>query len=220
LTIGALLMCVVGFLPIYVQAVMGRSAAVTGFVVGMLSVAWSCGSIAAGQLMAKTSYRGAGAAGALALIAGAALLIMLDPHNALAGMTAGALLIGIGMGVCNIVFLLVVQGSVGWGERGVATASTLFARTIGQTIGAGLAGAILNFGISRYAPNAIDALDLLFDGSRREGLDAEHIARMVEAVANSLHDVYVVAGLLAMITLATALLLPAGLSPTHSGRRE
>jgi hypothetical protein len=104
-------------------------------------------------VMAKTSYRSTGAVGALALIVGAALLITLDPHNGFAAMTTGALLIGIGMGVCNIVFLLVVQGSVGWSERGVATASTLFTRTIGQTIGAGLAGAILNFGISRRAPN-------------------------------------------------------------------
>src|SRR5207245_920541 len=119
-------------------------------------------------------------------------------------------------GLCNLVFLLVVQNSVGWGERGVATASTLFTRTIGQTVGAGLAGAILNFGISRYAPNSTDALDLLLDASRRKSLDAEHVARMVEAVARSLHEVYLVAGLLAIITLAAALLLPTGSSVAHS----
>ena len=79
-----------------------------------------------------------------------------------------------------------------------------------------MAGAILNFGISRRAPNIIDALDLLLEASRRESLDVQHIARMVEAVASSLHDVYVVAGLLAMITLVIALLLPAGLSPVKS----
>jgi MFS family permease len=216
LTIGALLMCIVGFLPTYVQAVMGRGAAVAGFVVATLSVAWSIGSIAAGRVMVKASYRSTGAVGALALIAGAALLITLDPHNGFAAMTTGAVLIGIGMGVCNIVFLLVVQGSVGWSERGIATASALFTRTIGQTIGAGLAGAILNFSISRRAPDIVDALDLLLEASRREGLDAQHIARMVEAVATSLHDVYIVAGLLAIITLAATLLLPAGLSPVKS----
>jgi EmrB/QacA subfamily drug resistance transporter len=216
LTIGALLMCVVGFLPTYVQAVMGRSAAMAGFVVATLSVAWSCGSIAAGRMMAKTSYRATGIAGALALIAGTALLIMLDPHNGLLEMTAGALLVGIGMGVCNIVFLLVVQGSVDWSERGTATASTLFTRTIGQTVGAGLAGAILNLGLSRHAPDASDVLDLLLDATRRQGLDAQQVARMVEAAASSLHDVYVVAAALAMITLATALLLPAHSSATDA----
>jgi EmrB/QacA subfamily drug resistance transporter len=217
LIIGALLLCVVGFLPTYVQAVMGRGAAVTGLVVMVLSIAWSSGSIVAGRTLAKISYRSTGTAGALALIAGAALLITLDPHDGLPAMTVGALLIGIGMGVCNIVFLLVVQGSVGWSERGIATASSLFTRTIGQTIGAGLAGAILNFGLSRHAPESVDALDLLLDAGRRESLDAQHVARLVEAVASSLHDVYVVAGLLAMITFVIALLLPAGASPTCSG---
>src|SRR4029450_14100213 len=119
--------------------------------------------------MVKASYRSTGAVGALALIAGAALLITLDPHNGFAAMTTGALLIGIGMGVCNIVFLLVVQGSVGWGERGVATASTLFTRTIGQTIGAGLAGGILNFGISRRAPHNIEHPDPPLRDKRRGG---------------------------------------------------
>ena len=215
LVIGALLMCVVGFLPTYVQAVMARSPAVAGFVVAVLSVAWSGGSIAAGRLMAKASYRSTGALGALALIAGAALLVTLDPNGGLATMMAGALFIGIGMGVCNIVFLVVVQGSVTWNERGIATASTLFSRTIGQTIGAGLAGAILNFGISRRAPAFGDALDLLLEPSRLKSFDAQQIAHLVGAVASSLHDVYIVAAVLAAIALAVVLLLPAGLSPTR-----
>jgi MFS family permease len=185
--------------------------------VATLSVAWSWGSIAAGRLIPKTSYRWTGVAGAVALLGGTGLLVMIDPHNGLVEMIAGALLIGIGMGVCNIVFLLVVQGSVGWGERGTATASTLFTRTIGQTVGAGLAGAILNFDISRYAPNSSDILDLLLDATRRQGLDPQRVAGMVEAVASSLHDVYLVAALLAVITLGTALLLPADVSVPHSG---
>jgi hypothetical protein len=140
---------------------------------------------------------------------------MLDPNGGLATMMAGALLIGIGMGVCNIVFLVVVQGSVTWNERGIATASTLFSRTIGQTIGAGLAGAILNFGISRRAPAFGDALDLLLEPSRLKSFDAQQIAHLVGAVASSLHDVYIVAAVLAAIALAVVLLLPAGLSPTR-----
>ena len=214
-SIGALLMCVVGFLPTYVQAVMGRSAAIAGAVVATQSVAWSCGSIAAGRAMATASYRTIGAAGALSLIAGTALLVMHDPHGGLAQMIAGALLVGIGMGVCNIVFLLVVQGSVGWSERGVATASTLFTRTIGQTVGAGLAGAILNFGLLRYAPNASDVLDLLLDATRRQGLDPQQVAGMVEAAARSLNEVYLVAAVLAVITLVRARLRPAHPSAPH-----
>ena len=42
LAIGMLLMCVVAFLPTYVEAVMGRSAGYAGIAVATLSVSWSC----------------------------------------------------------------------------------------------------------------------------------------------------------------------------------
>ena len=125
-------------------------------------------------------------------------------------------MIGIGMGACNIAFLLVVQGAVGWSERGVATASTLFFRTIGQTIGAGLAGAILNFGIARHAGGAHDVLEVLLEASQRNSLDTPQMAPLIDAVGSSLHDVYVVALVLAAVTLATALMLPKGLKPVEA----
>src|SRR5262249_45673786 len=94
--------------------------------------------------------------------------------------------------------------------------STLFTRTIGQTVGAGLAGAILNFGLSRYAPNAGEVLDLLLDATRRASLDAAQVAGLVDAAANALREVYVVAAVLAVIPLVTALLLPASTSAAQS----
>ena len=43
LVVGALLMCVVAFLPTYMQGVMGRSATVAGAVIGAQSLSWSIG---------------------------------------------------------------------------------------------------------------------------------------------------------------------------------
>lgn len=209
LIVGALLMCVVGFLPTYVQAVMGRSAAVAGSLLTALSVSWSSGSIIGGRLMIRTSPRLSGAVGSIALIAGAALLMTLDVQDGFVRMAVGALLIGLGMGFCNNVFLLVVQANVGWSERGIATASTLFARTLGQAAGAGLGGAILNVGIASRAPDAGDALGRLIEPGLRHGLAADQLARLVAAVASSLHEVYAIAGVLALLTLGTALLMPA-----------
>src|SRR5262249_7437970 len=64
-------------------------------------------------------------------------------------------------------------------------------------------------GISRRAPGFADALDLLLDGGRREAVDPQSIARLVEAVASSLHDVYAVTGVLAGITFG----IPAAAGP-------
>jgi EmrB/QacA subfamily drug resistance transporter len=218
LAIGALFMCIVAFLPTYIQGVMGRSATVAGVMVASLSVSWSTGTILSGWVMVGTSYRTSGAIGALCLIAGCAILIALDLHSGLMPLAIAGVLIGIGMGFCNQTFLVAVQSSVGWSERGIATASILFNRTIGQSLGAAIGGAILNFGVMRYAPEAGDTLDRLLEPGRRLSLGADAIARLSEAIANALHDVYIVAGVLGLLTLAAALLLPARLSPTHAAK--
>ena len=51
--------------------------------------------------------------------------------------------------------------------------------------------------------------------SSRHGLGAAEIGRLSEAVASSLHIVYVVAGLVAVVSLFLALSLPTRLSPTR-----
>jgi len=52
----------------------------------------------------------------------------------------------------------------------------------------------------------------------RQTLAASEIARLTEAVGSSLHIVYVIAGLVALVSLILALALPARLSPTSPHR--
>jgi EmrB/QacA subfamily drug resistance transporter len=214
LTIGVLLMCVVAFLPTYVQAVMGRSVTFAGSAIAIQSVSWSVSAVVAARFMAMASYRTTGIAGALMLIGGTAFLILLNRDSDFLWLAAGTLLVGFGMGFCNQTFLLAMQGSVGWNERGVATASFLFLRTIGQSVGAALGGALLNFEVTRQVPAAGDALERLLDPARRMSLGADTIAQLGEAIAGALHAVYIIAGVLSLLALATALLLPARISPT------
>lgn len=215
LAVGMLLMCVVAFLPTYVEAVMGRSATFAAFAVASQSVSWSCGAVIAGRIMVMTSYRTTGLVGAMFLIGGTSFLIALNRDSPFLWLLPATLLIGLGMGFCNQTFLLAMQGSVGWNERGVATSSFLFLRTIGQSLGAALGGAILNLGVARLAPGAGDAIGKLLEPARRANLNAETVARLSAAIAGSLHEVYVIAGVLAVLALAMTILLPAGLSPTQ-----
>jgi fucose permease len=210
---GALLMCVVAFLPTYMQGVMGHSASVAGAIIATQSVSWSTGSIISGRVMAATSYRTSGVVGALALIAGTSLLISLDRNSSLPHLALAVLLIGLGMGFCNQTFLIAIQSSVGWSERGVATASTLFLRTFGQALGASLGGAILNFGLARVAADADQALNRLLEPASRTSLAPDALLRLSDAIAASLHDVYVIAGVLAMLALGATLVIPARVGP-------
>jgi len=218
LAIGMLLMCVVAFLPTYVEAVMGRTAVFAGTAVATQSVSWSCGSIISSRVLAFSSYRTTGVIGALLLIAGTGLLVSLDRDSAFWWLLPAALLVGLGMGFCNQTFLLTVQGGVGWNERGAATSSFLFLRTIGQALGAAFGGAILNFGVARHVPAAGDVMGGLFNPARRASLGADMVARLRDAIAGALHHVYIIAGILAVLTLIVTMLLPAKLGPAQSSR--
>jgi Zn-dependent membrane protease YugP len=90
----------------------------------------------------------------------------------------------------------------------------MFMRIVGQSVGAAVFGAILNFGVYRLLPDAGDAVNRLMSPVARQSLRPSEIARLTEAVGSSLHLVYVIAGLVALISLALALALPARLSPT------
>jgi hypothetical protein len=51
-------------------------------------------------------------------------------------------------------------------------------------------------------------------------LDAGEVARLTEAIAGSVHVVYVIAGLVAVVSLFLALALPARLSPARQASLE
>jgi len=165
--------------------------------------------------MIRTSYRLAATVGGISLIAGTLVLMSLGPASTLVWAGLGSLLIGVGTGFCNTSFLVSTQARVGWQERGMATSSIMFMRIVGNSVGAAVFGAILNFGINRRIPDAGDAVNRLLEPAARQALGALEIARLSEAVAGSLHMVYLVAGLVAVVSLLLALALPARLSPTR-----
>src|SRR5207237_4633140 len=111
-----------------------------------------------------------GAAGALALL--------LRPGMSLHVPQAMSAVFGLGLGLANTALLIAVQTSVEWRQRGVATASTMFARTIGGTLAVGVLGGILSAAVLRdgtLPPGAADRL-----------LGPEHGAGLTSSVLNAL----------------------------------
>jgi EmrB/QacA subfamily drug resistance transporter len=212
---GALMMALSAFMPAFVQGAMGLTAVASGIVLAASSVSWALASFAGGRLMIRTSYRLAATVGGFCLVAGSLVLAVVTPEGGLFLPCLGAFLLGVGMGFCNTAFIVSVQASVGWSERGMATSATMFMRIVGQSVGAAIFGAILNIGLERRIPGASEAVNRLMSPQGRESLGAAELIRLADAVGASLHTVYVAAILVALISLALALALPAKLSPTR-----
>src|SRR5207253_2563466 len=103
---GAVMMGVSAFLPAYVQGAMQESATNAGLVLGAMSITWALTSIFVGRLMIRTSYRLAAVMGACCLLAGCTLLVLLTPSRRVGWATAGSLVVGAGMGLCNTAFIV------------------------------------------------------------------------------------------------------------------
>lgn len=219
-TIGALMICNGAFLPTYVQGAMGASPAVAGLALGASSLLWTCGTFSGGRLMLATSYRATGVFGGVIMLIGSAVMIALEPARGPLWAAAGSAILGLGMGFTNTTFVIAVQSSVGWGERGAVTAANLFMRTLGQSVGAGFFGAVFNFEMARSIAGDSDAMiNRLLQPELRESLGSERIAALSNAIAGSMHTVYLLAAIVAVIILALAARVPAGLSPIRHAER-
>jgi MFS family permease len=82
---------------------------------------------------------------------------------------------GFGMGLISVPSLVLIQEIVDSSQRGSVTASNIFSRNLGSTLGATLLGAVLNHGLSRsgaLAPVTSDQLRQLLNTSSYASGDA------------------------------------------------
>jgi MFS family permease len=200
-------------MPTYIQGIMGYSSTIAGLVLGSMSLNWTVGSFISGRLMLRTSYRTTAFVAGVMLVLGSLLLIMLTPERGVWWAVAGCVLVGLGLGFTNTTYLVSVQSSVGWHERGVATSSNLFARLMGQSLGAAVFGSILNYGVYRQVPGSSGLVEKLMEPSLRETLGAAEAQTLLAALAHALHDVYLLTGLFGFAVFVLAFFVPFGLSP-------
>ena len=148
---GMALIGLTTFLPIYVQGVLNRTALVAGFALTAMVVGWPVGATISARASAALGVRPVMLAGGLLLPAGSIAFLVLNPASSpiLAG--AGSLVMGLGMGLTSTAGIVLVQEIVTWSERGAATASNIFARNLGSTLGAAVLGSLFNLGLNGHA---------------------------------------------------------------------
>ena len=144
---GMILMGATTFLPMYVQGVLHRSPVVAGLALTMMMVGWPVGATLAAKSFHRTGLRPILIGGSAFIPVGAVLLLLLSPGSSPLIAAFGSLIMGFGMGTSSVSSLVLIQEIVDATQRGSATASNLFSRNLGSTLGATLFGAVLNFGL-------------------------------------------------------------------------
>lgn len=158
---GMILMGSTTFLPMYVQGVLHRSPVVAGLALTMMMVGWPAGATLAAKSFHSIGLRRILIGGSAFIPIGAVLLLFLQPGGSPLIAAFGSLIMGFGMGTSSVSSLVLIQEIVKMDERGSATASNLFSRNLGSTLGATLFGAVLNFGLSHSKDVAVVTSDQL-----------------------------------------------------------
>ncbi|MBV8651781.1 MAG: MFS transporter, partial [Alphaproteobacteria bacterium] len=217
---GAVMMAVTAFLPAYVQGVLGRSAFTAAVTLMPMTVSWSIGAMVTGRLMLRTSYRTTSAIGGCLLVCGSVALTTLSPASGPSWAAFGALLCGLGLGFVSNSFVVAVQASVDWAQRGIATSTILFTRMIGQAIGTALFGGILNASLGgRLAAGGPDIATHFMEPALRATLPAGDMALLTGLFAQALHHVYLINVALALIVALSSLAMPAKWSPVRAAHK-
>ena len=202
------------YVPLFVQGVRGESAGGAGAVLTPQMVAWSAMALVSGRIYVRLGFRTTALVGVVCVALGILPLVFVGPETPLPLIMVGMAMAGIGFGNASTAFLLAPQNAVPWSLRGAVTSSTQFARTIGGSVGVALLGATLNARMAGVALEAsgiggenADAVEsALLTPATRAQLPPDVVARLSDAMAGGLHQIYVALLVVALLGVANVVL--------------
>ncbi|MDR5817514.1 MDR family MFS transporter [Caballeronia sp. LZ033] len=145
---GMAMMGLTTFLPMYVQGVMHRTPVEAGLALTMMMIGWPSGATFTSRTFTRIGLRRLLMIGPVFIPLGSVPFVLLGPESSPVWAGVGSAIVGFGMGITSVSCLILIQEIVQPLERGSATASNLFSRNLGNTLGAAVFGAVQNFGLT------------------------------------------------------------------------
>jgi MFS family permease len=159
-------------------------------------------------MLPRTGYRALIRGGlALTFCAALGLSFLLRPGADLWSLRLIMFFYGLGLGFANTPLVIAVQSSVPWKRRGVATASTMFSRSIGGTLSVGVLGGVLGAALAAGGapPGAVDKLL----GPERSFLPPALVRSLSGALQGGMEGIFRAVAVIAFAAFAVSLLFPA-----------
>ncbi|WP_459112782.1 MFS transporter [Streptomyces sp. MS191] len=203
--LGLLMVAPTVFLPTYAQAVLGLGPIAAGFVLSAMTLSWPVTAALSNRVYGRIGFRLTAVIG----ITLALLVLLAFPFLPFPGEpwqpALLMLLLGGALGFFQLPLIVGVQSTVPYGERGTTTASVLFCRQVGQSVGAALFGAVANAVLAaRLGSGDLDGLARALDapGSLAAGT-ADALRRAVDAAVDHVFTGAAAAAALALLVLLT-----------------
>lgn len=207
---GLLMVAPTVFLPTYAQSVLGLGPIAAGFVLSVMTLSWPVSAALSNRVYNRIGFRRTAIIG----MSGALLILLSFPLLPYPGEpwqpALIMLLLGAALGLFQLPLIVGVQSTVGWSERGTTTASVLFCRQVGQSLGAALFGAVANGVLAsrladapvRGLPGDLDAIShALDDPGALSAAGADYLRRAVDAAVDQVYLGAAAAAAVALLVL-------------------
>ncbi|MFI5258654.1 MAG: MDR family MFS transporter [Candidatus Limnocylindrales bacterium] len=199
---GVVMFSLSTYVPPLVQGVMSGTALQAGIAVAAMSIGWPVGSIVGGRALLRFGARPTVLVGTAMLVAGTLVVTQATRPGTLEGGLAvaalGEAITGLGMGLSATTILVMVQASVPWQGRAVATGLVQFSRTIGGAVGVGLLGGIVTAAVGNSSAIVLDPIG-------RNFIPAAQLAAMRSALSGGLEWVFAIVAIDALVVAVVAL---------------
>ncbi|BEU24592.1 MDR family MFS transporter [Paraburkholderia sp. 22B1P] len=205
---GMALMGLTTFLPMYVQGVLHRTPVVAGFALTMVMVGWPLGATLSARSFHRFDLRKLLIGGSAVIPVGAMVFVSLTPHSTPLVAAIGSLVMGFGMGALSVTSLVLIQEQVDKSQRGSATASNLFSRNLGSTLGATVFGALLNYGLAHSKTLGAVTSDQLRKVIESAPGSTDNFAAIRLALHQSVHLTFAGLFIVALAIVVFAVLVP------------
>ena len=189
-----------------------------------LSLGWSIGALACGQIVHWLGKKASTILGSLFLTVGGAIMLTFTTATSLSACSVVLGFIGLGMGFVSMATLLVVQDSLDIKDLGVATASHQFSRTLGGTIGVGISGSFVTLALSGLMASFTNgdlnnlpptlkvqisqSIENIFRPEVQALLPADVLTAMQDAVAHGIVIVFWITLVASLLCLFLSIILP------------
>jgi EmrB/QacA subfamily drug resistance transporter len=212
---GTVLFCAAAFVPMFTQGVLGGTAIDAGITLAPMSIGWPIASTTSGWFLARRGYRPFILAGSVLGTLGCLLLAAADPSSGRGPVMVAMFVLGLGLGFLSTPYLLAVQNAVPRHQRGVATSSVQFFRTIGGSIAVAALGTLLNAHLAANLGSGIDP-NVALNPELRATIGPEVLNNLVNALDGGLGSIYLAMAGLAVVGVGVGLLFPRGSAQVHA----
>lgn len=197
------------YMPIYIQNVLGFGAKISGLSMAPMSVSWLIASVVMGKCILKYGGKAVTLISSVVLLVSTILLLILNANSPLVLVLVFVFIMGFGMGGALTTLTIIIQESVEYNKRGIATAANSLVKTLGETIGISIFGSIFNLYIVRYfIQRGIKGVDPsnLYKSSAYNSVVS--IGQIKLSLNSSLHVLFIIFVTISILSLVLSIVMP------------